>query len=444
MTIMGIMTWLLISIIVIMVSILILKFNPTIGLIFGSLVMGWGCGMSLLETVNTIGAGFGNLMAGIGLAIGLGVILGQLLEECGGARVIAETLVRKASDKYALYAIGGAGFLLSIPVFFDITFIILAPLTVELSKQLKKPLPYAVGAVTISAAAAHTLVPPTPNPLAAASILHFDLGIMMIAGLTVGSILSFLSMKIYFKLLDHGFWNKEEDETGVLQLGDPAPLPKGAPCFGAALLPLLLPVVCIILSTVSDMLGIKLQLITFLSNRIIAMLIGTVAAYVIAVRALKGKGLEKSASKALEASGVVLLITGASGSFGAVISKTGFADIVKTSLGGITASPLILIFTGFGLAVLFRVALGSGTVASITSMNIMAGVSAGATIHPVFIALSCLAGGISIGHVNDSGYWVVTNMSGYTIKGGLKSYTLGGIFIAFFTMIVCVAAALVA
>lgn len=109
--------WLIISIVVILISIMKLKLSPVIGLIFGSLVMGLGCGMNLLDTATTIGTGFGDLMAGIGLPIGLGVILGKLLEENGGARVIAETLVAKAGEKYALYALGFAGFLLAIPVF---------------------------------------------------------------------------------------------------------------------------------------------------------------------------------------------------------------------------------------------------------------------------------------------------------------------------------------
>ena len=177
--------WLVVSIIVILISIMKLKLSPVIGLIFGSLVMGFGCGLGLVETITTIGTGFGDLLASIGLPIGLGVILGKLLEENGGARVIAETLVGKAGEKYALYALGFAAFLLAIPVFFDITFIILVPLAIEVSKTLKKPLPYAIGAVTIGAAGAHTLVPPTPNPLAAASIFGFDLGIMIGVGALV-------------------------------------------------------------------------------------------------------------------------------------------------------------------------------------------------------------------------------------------------------------------
>lgn len=434
--------WLIVSIVIILISIMKLKLSPVIGLIFGSLVMGLGCGMSLVDTATTIGTGFGDLMAGIGLPIGLGVILGKLLEENGGARVIAETLVAKAGEKYALYALGFAGFLLAIPVFFDITFIILVPLAIEVSKTLKKPLPYAIGAVTIGAAGAHTLVPPTPNPLAAAQIFHFDLGIMLGVGAVVCLFVYIIGTTIYFKMLDKGFWNKEKDETGILEMSESKPIPEGAPSFGMALIPLLLPVVCILLDTVSTAFGVDSAVLSFLADKTIAMLLGTLAAYLISIKSI-GKNLESVANKAVADSGIVLLITGAGGSFGAVISATGFADIIAESFTSIGTSPVVLVLFAFIIAVVFRIALGSGTVASITSMNIMAGFASMTTLHPVFIALACLAGGISVGHVNDSGFWVVTNMSGYTVKGGLKSYTLAGIFIAVFTMIVCIAAALI-
>lgn len=248
-------------------------------------------------------------------------------------------------------------------------------------------------------------------------------------------------MFIYFKMLDKGFWNKEADETGLVDVADQKPVPENAPSFALALLPLLLPVICILLSTISTALGVESKAISFISDKTIAMLLGTLAAYLVSRRALKGK-MEEFANQAVASSGIVLLITGAGGSFGAVISATGFADKLAETFQSVGSSPIMIVLVAFGLAVVFRIALGSGTVASITTMNIMAGFAGLTSLHPVFIALACLAGGISIGHVNDSGFWVVTNMSGYTVKGGLKSYTIGGAFIALFTIIVCIIAAL--
>ena len=240
--------WLAISIAAILGCILVLKLNPTIALVIGSLIMGVGSGLGASATLSSITSGFGGTLGGIGLSVGFGVILGQLLSDSGGAKVIAHTLVKAASEKYALYALGITAFLLSIPVFYDVTFVILIPLAIAVARQMNKPLPYTVGAMAIGAAAAHTLVPPTPNPLAAAEIFGFDLGIMVIVGLILGLTAAILAMKIYFVLLDKGMWNKAKDETGVEVYVETETLEgKKTPSFGMSLIPIVLPVVLILI-----------------------------------------------------------------------------------------------------------------------------------------------------------------------------------------------------
>lgn len=191
-----------------------------------------------------------------------------------------------------------------------------------------------------------------------------------------------------------------------------------------ALIPLLLPVICILLSTICGAVGIQSVIIDFLSNKIIAMLPGMLAAYLISIKPL-GKNMEKTSNDAVVSSGVVLLITGASGFFGSVIGATDFADLIAANFQSVGKSPLVLVLFAFTLAVIFWVALGSGTAASITTMNIMAGFAGLTTLHPVLGALACLAGGISVGHISNSGFWGA-NMSGCTVKGRLKSYTIAG------------------
>lgn len=199
---------LIISIAIIIFCILYFKLNAAIALILGAIFIGLSSGIGAAKTITEISQGFGNLMTGIGLSIGFGVILGQLLSDSGGAKVIARTLIKASSERFAIYALGLTAFILSIPVFFDVTFVILAPLAFAVSEQTKKPLYYNIGAVAIGAGTAHTLVPPTPNPLAAADILKFDIGIMSLVGLVVGLIVSMTSIKIFSIIMDHGFWNK--------------------------------------------------------------------------------------------------------------------------------------------------------------------------------------------------------------------------------------------
>ena len=437
--------WLAISIALILFSILKLKLNPAIALVLGSIFMGLASGLGATDTVSTIGSGFGNLMTGIGLSVGFGVILGQLLSDSGGAKVIAKTMISATSEKYALYALGITAFLLSIPVFYDVTFVILIPLAIAVSRQIKKPLQYTVGAMVIGAGAAHTLAPPTPNPLAAAEILGFDLGIMVVVGIVLGLLSAILAMKIYFVLLNKGLWNKDKDETGVETYEEHEnEVHKKAPSFIASLTPVILPVILILVGTVVGAVMEEVPMfITFISNKTIALLIGVLSAYIITKGVMTKEERDASATEALKSCGIVLLITGAGGSFGAIISATGIADIIGTTISGISTSPVLALLIAFFIAALFRIALGSGTVASITTMTIMSSVSAMVGIHPVWMAIACLAGSLSCGHVNDSGFWVSTNLSGFTITGGLKSYTLGNAITAVIAMAFAIIGALV-
>lgn len=384
-------------------------------------------------------------MTGIGLSVGFGVILGQLLSDSNGAKVIATTMVSATSEKYALYALGITGFILSVPVFYDVTFVILIPLAIAVSRQIRKPLPYTAGAIIIGAGAAHTLVPPTPNPLAAAEILNFDLGIMVIVGLILGLVSSVIAIKIYTVLLDKGMWNSKQDETGIEVYEETkSGKEENQPSFFMSLLPVILPVVLILIGTV---VGAVMEetpgWISFISNKSIALLIGALVAYLVSSKNMNRDEREASVTEALKSCGIVLMITGAGGSFGAIISATGLADMLAGTIQNISASPVVALLIAFVIAGIFRIALGSGTVASITTMTIMASVPAAVGMHPVWLAIACLSGSLSCGHVNDSGFWVSANLAGFTITGGLKSYTLGNAITAVFAMLFAVVGCLV-
>jgi H+/gluconate symporter-like permease len=200
-----------------------------------------------------------------------------------------------------------------------------------------------------------------------------------------------------------------------------------------SVIPIITPILLILSGTVFEAAtGTVPLLVQFLSHRVIAMLAGTIAAYLIAARNLKGKAMEQSVQKAMSSAGLVLLITGAGGSFGAVIESTGIGGILADRIGESSNSAIIAIMVTYGVAMVFRVSQGSGTVASITTMTIMAGagLAQAAGIHPVWVAMAALSGGISIGHINDSGFWITSKLSGFSVTGGLKIYTLGEFIIS--------------
>lgn len=415
--------------------ILYFKLNPAISLVMGSLYLGLAMHLGLSETVSAIGSGFGNIMAAIGLPIGFGVIIGQLMSDSRAAHRIAHSLVALAPRGSGLYVLGLTGFLLSIPVFFDVTFVILIPLGVALARTLGKPLPYAVGALVIGAATSHTIVPPTPNPLAAASILGFDIGVMTFAGLAVGLATAVVVMKIYFTILDMGLWQPEKDQIASVSVADDASAeaPSQRIPLWLALLPVLLPILLILSGTLYDycqQLGVfagdELPTpVAFFSDRIVALMAGALAAYAVAAREMDRTQRDESATRGLQTAGLVLLVTGAGGSLGKVIQDTEIGTHLVESLFHESQSAIGMVLLAYGLAAVFRIAQGSGTVAGITAMTIMAGAANMGVVDPLWIALAALSGGISIGHVNDSGFWITSQLAGFTVRGGFKTYTLG-------------------
>ena len=422
-----------ISIAIILFLVLKFKINPVISMILASLYMGISCSLGFMDTITSINSGFGSLMTGIGFPIGFGIMMGQILEDSGAAESLAKSILKAFPGKKAPWALGLTAFLLSIPVFFDVTFVILIPLGIAVAKETKRPLAYFAGAIAIGGVSSQTFVPPTPNPLAAATILDFDLSYIIIAGTIVGLAAAVFSMFVWFRMLDRpGFWDPNKDETGLLDMDAAVVHRVDLPSPWAAVIPICLPVLAILIGsfwpvvTGSD----APVVIQFISQKTIAILLGLLAAYIILLKRMGWSGLNESVSKSLKQAGVVLLITGAGGAFGAVIQATNIGEVLIAGLTEGQSSTMLILCLTFGIGVLFRVAQGSGTVASITAMTIMASVAPSAGCHPVYIALAALAGGNFIGHVNDSGFWVVTNLSGASVTGGLKTYTWNTITLA--------------
>lgn len=422
-----------ISIAIILFLVLKFKINPVISMILASLYMGISCSLGFMDTITSINSGFGSLMTGIGFPIGFGIMMGQILEDSGAAESLAKSILKAFPGKKAPWALGLTAFLLSIPVFFDVTFVILIPLGIAVAKETKRPLAYFAGAIAIGGVSSQTFVPPTPNPLAAATILNFDLSYIIIAGTIVGLAAAVFSMFVWFRMLDRpGFWDPNKDETGLLDMDAAVVHRVDLPSPWAAVIPICLPVLAILIGsfwpvvTGSD----APVVIQFISQKTIAILLGLLAAYAILLKRMGWGGLNESVSKSLKQAGVVLLITGAGGAFGAVIQATNIGEVLIAGLTEGQSSTMFILCLTFGIGVLFRVAQGSGTVASITAMTIMASVAPSAGCHPVYIALAALAGGNFIGHVNDSGFWVVTNLSGASVTGGLKTYTWNTITLA--------------
>ena len=422
--------WLIVSIGALLFLVLKWKVNASIALIVASLIMGIGTGLPLLNVIEGISEGFGSFMKGSGLPIGFGIILGQLVYDYGGANAIARGILKAFPKQKALYALALASFIISIPVFFDITFVLLIPLGIAMAHEIKKPLPYVVCALVAGGVITHTLVPPTPAPLAAAHILKFDVGLMILAGSIIGLIAAMAGMTFMFKLLDRGLWKPETDEADTahdVTLDEPLCADRPTPGLFVSMVPILVPVVLILINTFYGMAvgpeNIPLA-VTFLGDKTISMLLGTVAAMIIALKNLSLKEIDISANNSLKSAGVVLLVTGAGGAFGKILAMSGLGDAITDGISAISAGPATVMIITFLIAMLLRVAQGSATVAGITTLNILAPAMASLPLHPLWVAVAGMAGAFSVGHVNDSGFWIMVNRSNFSVKGGLKVITL--------------------
>ncbi|MDO4258206.1 MAG: SLC13 family permease [Actinomycetaceae bacterium] len=426
--------WLTLSIILVIALILWVKLHPAVALVIGSLLLGFLLGMPAPDIASTVTKGFGDLMASLGLSVGFGIILGQLMSDSGGAKVIARTLIRVTSQRFAIYGLAFAAFVLAIPVFFDVTFVILVPLAIAIARESNKPMPLAIGAVAMGAGAAHTLVPPTPNPLAAGDIMGFDVGYMVIVGGLVGLIAVIAGISVYSWILPK-VWQPAMDVAEEPSLQH-IPGEDKDPPFLLALLPIITPLILILSGTIVGAMVEEVPVwLAFIGNKTVALLIGALVAYLVAAPTLSRNEMEESANTAIQSAGIVLLITGAGGSLGAIIKEGGISDLIAKAVGGLGGSHLLALLACYFVGMAFRVAVGSGTVASITTMTIFANLAPTIGIHPVWVATACLAGALSLGHINDSGFWVTAKIPGFSVTGGLKVYTLPQFIASVFTIL---------
>ena len=247
---------------------------------------------------------------------------------------------------------------------------------VALMKKINKGIGYIAGAISIGAAVAHTLVPPTPNPLAAPEYFDFDLGIMIAMGIILGIPIVLISVVIHGKIIDRIGWSAEKDENGNGLNVDEMALPEKLPSFGVSLIPIFLPVVLILLNTVIDAAtGSVPAVVEFLGTKTMSMLCGVIAATIISIKFLGLKKTEESANTALQSAGLVFLITGAGGAFAAVITASGVNEAIESMVSNISGNVVIVLLLAYILGLLFRQITGSGTVASLTTFSIMQSVA---------------------------------------------------------------------
>jgi GntP family gluconate:H+ symporter len=411
-----------------LILIAIVKFDihPFLALFVGAILYGLLSGMPVDLILKSITEGFGGVLGSIGLLILLGVIMGTFLEKTGGALVIAEKILSWIGEKSVTVAMLLSGYILSIPVFGDSTFIMLNPISKSLS--LKSGVPYAATtiAVALGATASHSLVPPTPGPIATAGILEADLGMIIFWGLIISLITLIPS---YFFIRKVCLKIPLEPKVAEVEVGKTIPKP---PTVFNSFLPVIVPLILIILASIAKYPTLPFgenmftTIVLFVGSPVIALLIGAFMSFTLPAK-FDRKLLSSSGwiGEAMLIAAPVILITGAGGVFGKMLQNSGIGDMVSANMSSANWG----IFLPFLIAFALKTAQGSSTVAMITTASIIAPllVSLGldSEIMRVFAALSIGAGAIAISHANDSFFWAVTQLSGLSIKQGNQTHSLG-------------------
>ena len=412
--------------------------------IVGLLSVGWPGGPKDAATAIQLSVTeFGNMVANIGVVIAMASIIGKCLMDSGAADVITRRFLKLLGVERAPLALLGSGYILSMPVFFDTVFYLLIPLAKAFRVRTGGQYVFYVMSICAGGILTHALVAPTPGPLIMASSLHINLGSTIIAGIGFSILPAILVGHYYARWLSRRYPIplRPTPDLQIADLEQQMGRPDDAlPPFWLSLLPIVLPVLMIAASTVADTIdassraaggagidAVMLQAFGFIGDRNVAMLVSAFIALLVLVRQ-SHEGVGKamgSLEPAIASAGIIILITAAGGAFGAMIRHAGVGDVIQAQVGA-SASGTVLLLLAFGIAAVMKTAQGSSTVAMITTSAIMFGVIDGLALpyHPVYIFLAIGFGSMLISWMNDSGFWVVCKMSGFTETETLKTWTM--------------------
>ncbi|NOJ58916.1 GntP family permease [Arthrobacter sp. 260] len=422
------------SIVVLLFLIIKVRMHAFFALIIVSLITAVVAGVSADELLATLVGPFGTTLGNIALLVGFGAVLGRIVETSGGAKVLADSLLKRFGEKRAPLALSVASLLFGFPIFLDAGFIVMLPIIYTVARRLGGGLLLYALPATGAFLMMHALVPPHPGPVAASGILGADVGLVLMVALLVGLPTWYVAGYRLALVLAR----QHPDMPVPNLLGEPPKDNPNPPKFGTVLLVLLLPLVLIFMNTGLNTLGtagalpedaLWVNVLVFIGNTPIALLISTLLAmYLLVIRRRTEKldgALENLVDDALAPVCSIILITGAGGMFGGVLTATGIGGAMAD---GLDAIGLPLILAGFLIAVIMRVAQGSATVAGTTAAGLMApAVAASGETSP--LALACLvvaivAGAITFSHVNDSGFWLVSRFLGMTTKQALMTWSV--------------------
>ncbi len=371
-----------------------------------------------------IARSFGRTTGQIGIVIAMASIIGICLLESGAADRMVRTALRWLGIGKAPLAFTATGFLLAIPVFFDTVFYLMIPLAKATRLRTGRSYLLYILGIVAGGTMAHSLVPPTPGPLFVAGRFGVDIGLMILVGMAIGILSTSVGLFFAYVASRRVELPLRESEKSLAQLKAIAGRTDAElPPLWLAAVPILLPVILIAGRTLNDSLGaFELPLLQILGEKNIALILSSAVALLILLWKTSGKDTVTASRKALTTAGLIILIIGAGGAFGSALQQTGIGSSIQEMAVSYRFGILPLAFL---LTMLIRTAQGSATVAMVTAAGVLAGLADPAQLgfHPIYLAIAVGCGSKPIWWMNDSGFWVVVEMSGMTEKEGLLTLT---------------------
>lgn len=431
----GLLLLCVVAIALLLFLIIKVKLEPFISLLATSLFLALAAGLNVRTIVGTalkssdslLEKGFGGILGHIAVIIGLGTVLGALLEKSGGADVLSRRLLKLFGPKGTPIAMGLVGLIFGIPVFFDIGIFVLAPLVYVAAKRGGKSLVLYALPVLAGLSMTHAFLPPHPGPTAVAGLLHVDMGWLIIIGLACG-LPAFAVAGILWPLYIAPRVPVSVPDEFIVEdtSGEARPEPSLGLVLGVILLPLVLILGATFGTLILDPDRDLLSVLTFLGNPAVALLIAVLLAYYLlgVRRGMTNAEFSELSSNSLKPVGMILLVVGAGAFFGAVISATGVGAALAKSLSSAGLPVLLLAYV---ISCGLRIAQGSATVAIVTTGGIVGPLLTAdgySQAHLALIAAAICAGSIILSHVNDGGFWIVAKYFNMTVKETLLTWSV--------------------
>ena len=370
--------------------------------------------------VNSITSGFGGTLGSIGIIIGFGVMMGQIFEVTGAAKRMAHTFLKLFGKKREEEALALTGFLVSIPIFCDSGFVVLAPIAKAISKATKKSVIGLGTALAAGLVITHSLVPPTPGPLGVCGIFGVDVGKFILLTLVLALPMAIACITYSRLYLSKKYYRIPNEEGEIVEMPYQEPNYEaafsmdmtGVPGALESFMPLIIPIILILINTVATAMGKTegfMNVLVFLGQPIVAVGLGLIVAILTLGRNLDRHEALTEMEKGMASAGIIMLVTGGGGALGQIIKDSGLGTFMAEGLAK-TAIPIIIL--PLLIATAMRFIQGSGTVAMTTAASITAPIIAASGVSPILGAVACCVGSLFFGYFNDSYFWVVNRTLG--------------------------------